>query len=87
MIYATHADSLFILDGLHYTAYLIQDFSYYVALVALQNVLIISKSLAQKKIKQNKKMFNLLQDKKVYKIKIKLGGNKTRTPHCPLDEI
>lgn len=51
--YATCADFLLILDGLHYTAYLTQDFSSHIALTALQNHLIISKSLALKKIKEN----------------------------------
>lgn len=56
------AGSLLILDGLHYTAYLTQDFSSHIPLTALQNCLIISKSLALKKKKERMKQTNK-QDK------------------------
>lgn len=57
--YATCADFLLILDGLHYTAYLTQGFSSHIALTALQNSLKTSKSLALKKIlKKNEKKTN-----------------------------
>lgn len=77
--YKTRAD--FVHLGLHYTTYLKQDFSCHVALEALQNSLIISGT--EKRLNKT----TVLLRENYIKIKIKFGGNKSVTPHCPQEEI